>query len=97
MSRPVKCVDCATFRPASVNPEAAAGNCASGAHAESTSAVRGGRLGMICWPYAPRYCEAHTGHKAYERNRAAWIASNANASPQEYEQAMRENAQRAGV
>tara|TARA_R100001230_G_C5682698_1_gene190239 strand:- start:1572 stop:1835 length:264 start_codon:yes stop_codon:yes gene_type:complete len=86
--------------PDAINPEAGAGTCSIGVSGSSFAArtrVNQSAYADICWPYAERFCREHTAHQRYEMERAAWIAANANASPQEYEQAMRENAQRAGV
>ncbi|HBM28042.1 MAG TPA: hypothetical protein DDZ92_03970 [Halomonas sp.] len=95
-----RCVDCSHFVPDAINPEAGAGTCSIGVSGSSFAArtrVNQSAYADICWPYAERFCREHTAHQRYEMERAAWIAANANASPQEYEQAMRENAQRAGV
>ena len=94
-----RCVDCSHFVPDAINPEAGAGTCSIGVSGSSFAArtrVNQSAYADICWPYAERFCREHTAHQRYEMERAAWIAANANASPQEYEQAMRENAQRAG-
>lgn len=100
MSRWVKCADCELFVANPLNPEAGAGKCTTGANHRSVGyRFRADRTiyAVICWPHALRSCREHTAHERYEFERAAWIAANANATPQEYEQAMRERAERAGV
>jgi hypothetical protein len=93
----VQCADCANFEPAAINPTAAAGKCATGANAESTSAIKSNRKGLICWPHAQRYCEAHTKYQRYEISKADWVHANPQASPADYERAIRSIADREGV
>lgn len=95
-----RCVDCSHYKPDAINPEAGAGTCSIGVSGSSFAArtrVNQSAYADICWPYAERFCREHTAHQRYEMSKAEWVQANPQASPADYERAIRSIADREGV
>ena len=95
-----RCVDCSHFVPDAINPEAGAGTCSIGVSGKSIASRKRADQSWyadVCWPHAERFCREHAAHQRYEMSKADWVHANPQASPADYERAIRSIADREGV